>query len=245
MKKTLLLVVSGLLLFSVISCGDKKKSDSEKEESKASTLAELQKKYDDKDLEKCEDIISFYEEAMDVYCKTIDKAVKGDEKALEDYEAFEDYMDGYLDELEKFHEECPEKIEKMMTKLEEKLEKYDDKIQELDGSGTPTTMAELQDKYEYAEFTSCDDVMAFAEETFDVFFATIDRAYEGDEDAIADMEGFDAFFEDFESKVEEFDGECEDEQAAFEAKMEKKMEEYMPKLIEIYTKMEGGDLGEY
>lgn len=233
MKKTFLIIVSGLLLFSVISCGDKKKSDSDKEESKASTLAELQKKYDNKKFKKCEDIISFYEEAMYVYCKTIDKAVDGDEQALEDFDAFEDYMDLFEDDLKAFTEECPDKIEKMMDKLQKKMEKYEDKIDELESSEEATTLYDLQNKYDGVEFRDCDEALAFAEESFDVYFATIDKAIEGDEQAIEDIDAFDDYFNSFDRKMEKFEDKCPEKMDAMQEELGKKFELYMPKLMQL------------
>lgn len=234
MKKSFLIIVSSLLLISVISCGDKKKSDTDNKEKKASTLTELQKKYDDKDFEKCDEFINFYEEAMDVYCKTIDKALTGDEQALEDFEAFEDYIEIYEFYIDHFNEECPEKMEKAYARLLGKMDKYEDKISKLKSSYAATTLLELKNKYDGVVFMNCDESLAYAQETFDVYFATIDRAIDGDKQALEDFNSFMDYFNSYyNSKLEGFEDDCPEEMDNLQMRLSEKFEIYKPKLEEL------------
>lgn len=102
------------------------------------------------------------------------------------------------------------------------------------GDKKATNLEELKKKYDGKEFKDCDEFIAAAEEMFDVYFATVDKAVEGDEKAKTDMEDFEKFMEDFEDQAEKFEEECPDKFKAFEEKFEKKMEEYMPKIMKLY-----------
>jgi hypothetical protein len=110
-----------------------------------------------------------------------------------------------------------------------------------------TNLEELKKKYDGKEFKDCDAFIAAAEEMIEVYFATIDKAVEGDEKAKKDVEDFEKFMEDFEDQSEKFEEECPDKFKAFEEKFEKKMEEYMPKIMKLYgledmfEEMEGED----
>jgi hypothetical protein len=118
MKKVLLYVVSGLILLSVFSCGDKK----------ATNLEELKKKYEGKEFKDCDKFIEAANEMMDVFYATIDKAAEGDEKAKKDIEEFGKFMDGFDKQAEKFEEECPDKFKAFEEAQEKKMEEYMDKI---------------------------------------------------------------------------------------------------------------------
>ncbi len=123
MKKVLLYVVSGLILFSVFSCKDKK----------ATTLEELKKKYDDKEFKDCDKFIEAASEMMDVYFATIDKAIEGDEQAKKDVEDFDKFMKGFESQSEKFAKDCPDKFNDFEAKFEKKMEEYMPKIMKLYG----------------------------------------------------------------------------------------------------------------
>lgn len=102
------------------------------------------------------------------------------------------------------------------------------------GDKKATNLEELKKKYDGKEFKDCDKFLEAANEMMDVYFATIDKAVEGDEQAKKDVEGFETFMEDFEDQAEKFEEECPDKFAEFEKKMETKMDEYMDKLMKLY-----------
>ena len=91
--------ISGLIMLSMFSCGNKK----------ATTLEELKKKYDGKEFKNCDKFIEAANEMMEVYFATVDKAVEGDEQAKKDVEAFDDFMQDFESQAEKFEKECPDK----------------------------------------------------------------------------------------------------------------------------------------
>jgi len=97
-----------------------------------------------------------------------------------------------------------------------------------------TNLEELKKKYDGKEFKDCDKFLEAANEMMDVYFATIDKAVEGDEQAKKDIEDFETFMENFEDQSEKFEEECPDKFAEFEKKMETKMDEYMDKLMKLY-----------
>lgn len=96
-----------------------------------------------------------------------------------------------------------------------------------------TTLAELKKTYDGKEFKNCDEALAFAEESFDVYFATIDKAIAKDEQALKDIDAFEDYFNSFDSKMEKFEGECPEKMDAMQEKLGKKFEAYMPKLMEL------------
>jgi len=121
MKKVLLYVVSGLILLSVFSCGNKK----------ATNLEELKKKYDGKEFKNCDKFLEAANEMMDVFYATIDKAAEGDEQAKKDLEEFDKFMEGFNKQAEKFEEECPDKFKEFEETQEKKMEEYMDKVLKL------------------------------------------------------------------------------------------------------------------
>jgi hypothetical protein len=102
------------------------------------------------------------------------------------------------------------------------------------GAKKAENLEDLKKKYDGKEFKNCDKFLEAAEEIFDVYFATIDKAVEGDEQAKKDVESFDKFLEGFEGQAEKFEKECPEKFAEFEKKLETKMEEYMSKLMKLY-----------
>lgn len=115
------------------------------------------------------------------------------------------------------------------------------------GDKKATNIEELKKKYDGKEFKNCDEYLAAAEEMFDVYFATIDKAIDGDEAAKKEIDEFEKFMDNFYGPADKFAKECPEKFEAFEAKFEKKMEEYMPKLMkvfgldELYDDMDNGD----
>lgn len=115
------------------------------------------------------------------------------------------------------------------------------------GDKKATNIAELKKKYDGKEFKNCDEFLSASEEMFDVYFATIDKAVEGDENAKKEIDEFEEFMNGFEGNSEKFEKECPDKFDDFEAKFEKKMEEYMPKIMKLYglegmfDEMDGGE----
>ncbi len=95
-------------------------------------------------------------------------------------------------------------------------------------------LEDLKEKYNDTEFEDCDEFIVAAEEMMDVYFKTVDKAAEGDEDAKKEMEEFEEFMESFEDQAEKFEEECPEKFEEFEAKFEVKMDEYMEKIMDIY-----------
>lgn len=133
MKNVLMLMFSGILLFSIVSCGSKDKKDDSKDRKKASNFAELNKAYGTKDFKDCDEIIAAGNEIFDLYFKTIDKAKVGDEKDLAELEGFETLIDNYIDKTDAFENECPDKFDELGEKITKGFEKYQDKYNELYG----------------------------------------------------------------------------------------------------------------
>lgn len=123
MKKVLLFAISGLVMLSLFSCGNKK----------ATNLEELKKKYDGKEFKNCDKFIEAANEMMEVYFATVDKAVEGDEQAKKDVEAFDGFMQDFESQAEKFKEECPDKYKEFEDSFEKKMEEYMPKIMKLYG----------------------------------------------------------------------------------------------------------------
>lgn len=123
MKKVLVYAISGLIMLSLFSCGNKK----------ATTLEELKKKYDGKEFKNCDKFIEAANEMMEVYFATVDKAVEGDEQAKKDVEAFDDFMQDFESQAEKFEKECPDKYKEFEDNFEKKMDEYMPKIMKLYG----------------------------------------------------------------------------------------------------------------
>lgn len=93
---------------------------------------------------------------------------------------------------------------------------------------------DLKKKYEGKEFKNCDDFEKAFNEIFDVYFATIDKAAEGNEDAKKELENFDAFLGTLDKANTDFEKDCPEKAKELQETMEKKMEEYLPKLMKAY-----------
>ena len=104
-----------------------------------------------------------------------------------------------------------------------------------------TNLDELKEKYDDKEFKDCDEFITAAEEMMDVYFATVDKAAEGDEDAKKEVEEFEDFMDGFEEQAEKFEEECPEKFEEFEEKFEAKMEDYMEKIMKIYGLDDLGD----
>ena len=96
-----------------------------------------------------------------------------------------------------------------------------------------TNFDELKAKYDGKEFKNCDEMIKFGEEYIDVLIATIDKAAEGDEKALADIESMDEFFSQFDAKQKELEEECPEQFEEFGKKAEEKLAPSMDKLMEI------------
>lgn len=153
MKKVLLYVVSGLILLSVFSCGNKK----------ATNLEELKKKYDGKEFKDCDKFIEAANEMMDVFYATIDKAAGGDEKAKKEVEEFGKFMEGFYKQDEKFKEECPDKFKTFEDAQEKKMEEYMDKIMKL--YADDFNMENMEEDWENVEM---EDVVSESDDTKEV-----------------------------------------------------------------------------
>lgn len=105
-----------------------------------------------------------------------------------------------------------------------------------------TNVEELKAKYEGKSFTTCDSYFEAYEEIFDVYFATIDKASEGDKTAINELDQFESVLTSLGESTEDLTAKCPEKFEELGKKMEAKMTEYLPKLISIATS-NMGDLG--
>ncbi len=94
-------------------------------------------------------------------------------------------------------------------------------------------LEDLKKKYEGKEFKNCDDFIEAAEEMIDVFIAIIDRAADGDEGALEEIDAMEEFMNQFEKQAEKFEEECPEKYLEFENRAEEKMAESLDKLMDI------------
>lgn len=95
------------------------------------------------------------------------------------------------------------------------------------------TIDELINKYDGKVFETCDEMIEFGYEYIDVMIATIDRAADGDEEAIEDFDKMDDFFRQFESQQIQLEQECPEKFQEFGVNAEELMAESMEKLMNI------------
>ena len=138
MKKTVIFLLSAVFMLTLFSCGSDKPAEN---------LADLQKKYKDKEFKNCDEFIVAYEEAMDIYFALLDKDAKGDETVLKDIEGFDAFLTNWAKDAEKFEKECPEKMEKLDESIDKRMDAYFD---ELFGDDFEDEDVELTDE-EWAE----------------------------------------------------------------------------------------------
>jgi len=127
MKKSLILLLAGILTLSLFSCGESKKSD-DKKENKCETLEDLEDKYIGKDFKDCDEFIKAAEEMLKVYYITIDKAVDGDKEAELDVNEFNDFFLYFQNTAEEFESKCPEQFDIFHNKHYTKTDEYIDKL---------------------------------------------------------------------------------------------------------------------
>ncbi len=97
-----------------------------------------------------------------------------------------------------------------------------------------TNLGELKDKYENIKFNDCDEFLEAGTEMIDVYIETIDRAYEGDEEAKTDLDRFDTFMNKYDALAEDFALECPGKFEAWADDADVKVSEASNKLFEIY-----------
>lgn len=96
-----------------------------------------------------------------------------------------------------------------------------------------TSLQELYKKYDGVKFKDCDEMIQFGYEYIDVLVDVIDRAAEGDEEALEELDQLDEFFSQFEEQEDLFEKECPEKFEEYLANIEEKMEKYLDKLIGI------------
>ena len=101
------------------------------------------------------------------------------------------------------------------------------------GAKKAETLEDLKAKYDGKTFKNCDDFLAAGEEIIDVFVLIIDKAAEGDEKAMEEIEAMEAFMGQFDEQAEKFEEECPEKFEAFQKTMEEKMEAAMEKLFSL------------
>ncbi len=97
-----------------------------------------------------------------------------------------------------------------------------------------TNLQELYEKYDGVKFKDCDEMIQFGYEYIDVFVDLIDRAADGDEEALEELDEIDAFYSQFEEQEDFFIKECPEKYEEYMADIDEKMDAYLDKLIEIF-----------
>ncbi len=98
------------------------------------------------------------------------------------------------------------------------------------------TIQDLKVKYEGKTFENCKTFLPAYDEIMNVYFATIDKAYEGDENALNEIAEFEPFFTSLNEDTGKMEAECPEKFQEFQENMEKRMQEVFPKLIELAEK---------
>lgn len=96
-----------------------------------------------------------------------------------------------------------------------------------------TTFKELQLKYDNKEFKNCDAFIEAGNEIIDVLIKTVNAAYDGNEQAIAEFNELVEFTEQFDKQSQHFEEKCPEKMEEFNLSADKKMEPIMSKLIEL------------
>lgn len=92
---------------------------------------------------------------------------------------------------------------------------------------------ELEKKYDGMNFASCEDFIEFGYEYIDLIVLTIQKAVDGDENALDKLEEIDHFMFQFSEQAEKFYEECPEQFEEFDRIAEEKMAEPMEKLMEL------------
>lgn len=97
------------------------------------------------------------------------------------------------------------------------------------------SLTELQKKYDNKEFKDCESFMKATDEMISVFLKTVDKAYNGDEEAKKELEKFDNFFSQFDKQADKFAIECPELFDKWSAENDKKIALASDKLVKIYN----------
>jgi len=128
MKKLTSFMFCGIILITLFSCNNNKKTEQTTKSRQAENLADLQEKYNDKEFKDCDEFLAAGDEIIDVYIKRVNEAYDGDEKAKEDVEEFEMLMQKFDKQADKFSVECPEKFEKWAEKTDKRVAEITEKL---------------------------------------------------------------------------------------------------------------------
>ncbi|HPG73200.1 MAG TPA: hypothetical protein PLM49_02850 [Bacteroidales bacterium] len=122
MKKIMYLFFAVALGAAIVSCGNKKDSkDCDKDEvAKIENFADLQKKYDGKTFDNCDEFFAAAEEMIDVRTILAKKYEGGDKQAKQDLIDLIAFMQQFDSEAERFEAECPEKMNEFNERIQEK-----------------------------------------------------------------------------------------------------------------------------
>ncbi len=122
MKKIMYLFFAVALGAAIVSCGNKKDNkDCDKDEvAKIENFADLQKKYDGKTFDNCDEFFAAAEEMIDVMVILAKKYEEGDKQAKQDLIDLMSFLEQFDSEAEKHEAECPEKMAEFNTKIQEK-----------------------------------------------------------------------------------------------------------------------------
>jgi hypothetical protein len=94
-------------------------------------------------------------------------------------------------------------------------------------------LEDLKSKYDGKEFKNCDEFLEAADEIIDVFVIIINKAAEGDEASMDEIDEMEKFMNQFEKQAEGFEEECPEKFEEFQKNAEEKMADAVDKLMEL------------
>ncbi len=128
MKKLSYLILCVIMIISVFSCQNNKKTEQTTKSKPAETLEELNDKYSGKEFKDCDEFLAAGDEIIDVYIKRVNEAYNGNEKAKQDVEDFETLMHEFDKKADKFSLDCPEKFDKWAEKTDKRVAEITEKL---------------------------------------------------------------------------------------------------------------------
>ncbi len=95
------------------------------------------------------------------------------------------------------------------------------------------TIEDLNKHYDGVEFKNCDEFLTAADNIIDFFVITVEKASNGDQKALEDIESIDTFMGQFDEQSKKFEDECPEKFLEFQKQAEVKMEKAMQELMDI------------
>ncbi len=103
-------------------------------------------------------------------------------------------------------------------------------------------LSDLKAKYEGKTFTDCDKFLNAYQEILDVYFASIDKALDGDESAYKDISEFDYFMASFTEDAEVLADQCPEKFEEFGKNLEQSLMNNLSKIMSLYGASGMGDI---